>query len=109
MRRLYIAIAVLMISGCVSWAEWPHSNFKHNYGGQLGRRVDDASTSISRYPQKVVEKRRLENGNVEFELLHAISQTRDAKCVVFYEVDSDTNVIVAWRFDGDEKICSWSP
>lgn len=109
MIRLSTLMMALLMSGCASWADWPHENFKHNYGGQVGKRVDDPSTSIARYPQKIVTEQMLPNGNKEIELLHAVSSIRDAKCVVFYEVDSKTNVIVAWRFKGDEKICSWSP
>ncbi|MGY0651178.1 hypothetical protein ACW7GZ_04790 [Luteimonas sp. A537] len=109
MKRLSALLVALLISGCASWAEWPHENFKHNYGGQVGKRADDPSTSIARYPEDIVAKRSLPNGNVEFELLKVVSQIRDAKCLVFYEVDSTTNVIVAWRFEGDEKICVWTP
>lgn len=109
MKKLHIAIVGLFISGCLSWADWPHENFKQNYGGQVGKRADDPSTSIARYPEDIVAKRVLPNGNFELELLKAVSQVRDAKCVVFYEVDQATNVIVGWRFEGDERICVWTP
>ena len=109
MIRLYVLILAIFMPGCTSWAEWPHENFKRHYGSQVGKRVDDPSTSIARYPEDIVAKRVLPNGNTEFELLKAISQIRDAQCAVFYEVDSKTNVIVAWRFEGDEKICAMAP
>jgi len=102
-------VIALLASGCASWAEWPHENFEHNYGGQVGKRADDPFTSIARYPQKIVAERFLPNGNKEIELLHAGSRVDGRKCVVFYEVDQKTNVIVSWRFEGDEKMCAWSP
>lgn len=102
-------VTIVLLSACASWEEWPHENFKHYYAGQVGKRVDDPSTSIARYPEDIVARRVLPNGNTEFELLKAVSQIDDAKCLVFYEVDSKTNVIVAWRYEGDDQVCVLGP
>ena len=109
MKKLYVATAGLFISGCLSLADWPHENFKQNYGGQVGKRADDPSSLISRYPQLIAARRELQNGNVEIEFLHMKSNIRVAECVVFYEIDQATNMIVGWRFNGNEKVCSWTP
>ena len=107
--RNILLIIVAIIPGCTSWEKMPYENFKQNYEGQIGRNVDDPSTSIARYPQKIIAERELKNGNKEIELLHAVSSIRDARCVVLYEIDAKTNVIVAWRYEGDEEICYWAP
>lgn len=62
-----VLVVMLLASGCVSWVEWPHENFKNNYGGQVGKRADDPSTTIARYPQKIIVRMAMPNGNMEFE------------------------------------------
>ena len=109
LAKICALTATALLSACASWSEWPHENFKHYYAEQVGKRIDDPSASIARYPEDIVARRVLPNGNTEFELLKAVSQIDDAKCLVFYEVDSKTNVIVAWRYEGNERVCYWAP
>jgi len=109
LAKICMLTMVMLLSACASWAGWSHENFEHNYGGQVGKRADDPLTSIARYPQKIVAERILPNGSKEIELLHAVSRVDGTKCVVFYEVDPKTNVIVAWRYEGNEQVCYWGP
>ena len=88
---------MLVFSSCVILT--PHENFKHNMQANIGNKVDDPSSVLMRYRQYVYDSKVLKNGNIETEYRPII------RCRVFFEIDVKTNIIIGWRFEGDEKDC----
>ena len=93
-----IAINAVIASACHSFTT-PHENFKKHMQFNVGRRVDDPASSLARYPEWVVDEKKLTNGNSEIEYY------RGKHCAVYFEVDNKTEVIIGWRFVGSEKSC----
>jgi hypothetical protein len=97
-------ICVGLISACTSTT--PHQNFKNHMQHDIGRNADDRWVSIKRYSKHVIGKNQLPNGNIEVKYgLGGIG----SKCLIYFEVDSKTNIIVNWHFEGDEKACAINP
>jgi hypothetical protein len=102
-------LAVPLVSGC--WTigmdysvEGRHEAFKVMYGRQVGLNADDSERSwLARYPEDILGKQELSNGNVEIEFRTNSGPT----CRVFYEVSAETRIIVSWRFEGNEQDCRW--
>ncbi|CAM9967595.1 unnamed protein product, partial [Chrysoparadoxa australica] len=69
----------------------------------VGKKADNPATIIARYPQLIVNRRQLANGNVEIELRWV------KNCRVFYEVEKGTKVIKRWHFEGSKENCSIVP
>ncbi len=69
----------------------------------IGKRDDDPDASLMRYPERVLQRDQLSNGNFE------VKYRARKKCMVFFEVDKDSKVIVNWRFEGSEKDCAIVP
>lgn len=105
-RRLtWIALGVALVpllSTCYS-AVTPHENFKGFHERDVGKSADDPSTSVSRYPQKLIGTRKLQNGNIENEYFLR------GTCRYFYEIDPKTRLIVRFRFEGNVKDCGIVP
>jgi len=103
-------VAATFIAGC--WAfttdyssAGRHQAFKEMYSRQVGLSVDNATHSwLARYPDSVVGKLSLPSGNIEVEY---IPQSWRNGCRVFFEVDEKTRIVIGWRFEGDEKACTW--
>jgi len=74
------------------------------YGRQVGENYTDPEKSwIARYPEDIVARNDLENGNIDIEFR---TSGRDT-CRVFYEVSPETHRVVSWRFKGHERDCTW--
>ena len=99
---LFIPGLVIFIGGCVT-STTPHENFKNRMNYSVGKRADDPLTSITRYSDRVKGRTVLANGNIEIQY----DSIRD--CMVYFEVDSKSNVIVNWRFEGSEQTCRINP
>ena len=95
------ALAALMIQSCIY--PDPHENFKAFRKYNIGKRTDDPTSEISRYPTRIVDSLTLPNGNREIKF----RGRRD--CRYFYEVDKVTNIIIGWRFEGKKKNCIINP
>lgn len=99
--RLLLLIATLTACSCS--AVTPHENFKNFLKHNVGKRASDPSSDVARYPELLVGKRVLENGNTE----NKYQWVRG--CFYFYEIEKNTEVIVGWRFEGSEKDCQIVP
>jgi hypothetical protein len=104
-----VIVVVILTSGCFSWQKWPHENFIYNYSRQVGKRADDPFSIIVRYSKDITSERIVSNGNREIEYIHSSPYKNHSGCKVFFEIDSNTNIIVAWRYEGDNESCSWNP
>jgi hypothetical protein len=93
--------AVCVLGACTSTT--PHENFKNHMKDNVGRKADDPFSSIIRYSDRVIGKTALPNGNTE------VKYRGRGTCITYFEVDSKTNIIVGWRFEGSEKDCAIAP
>jgi hypothetical protein len=102
-------LIVWLVSGCFGWdidysVEGRHEAFKTMYGRQVGSNADDPERSwLARYPQNILGRQELSNGNIEIEF----RTNSGPKCRVFYEVDAETHIVVSWRFEGNAQDCRW--
>lgn len=101
---LLSAICLLLpsLSSC-STLPTPHENFKNIMQSNVGKRADNPSSDISRYPQWVMGSRELPNGNIETNF------SWRKHCPVFFEINPATRIIVGWRFEGNERDCEIVP
>lgn len=97
-------ISAILLAGCWIGVDFStkarHESFKTYYDGQVGKSADDPSTNIARYPQNIMSRRVLPNGNTEIKY-RAPYRT----CRVFYEIDNESRIIVDWRYVGREQDC----
>lgn len=89
------------ISSCSSMM--PHENFKSHMQFNVGKKIDDPTSYLSRYPQLIVGSHSAPNGNIETEFRGR------GGCRIFFEVDAKTRTIVGWRFEGSEHDCEIVP
>ncbi|MCO1337046.1 hypothetical protein MO867_22235 [Microbulbifer sp. OS29] len=106
-QRSYISVCVVAVIGalvvaCHSFTT-PHENFKKHMEFNIGRKVDDPASYLNRYPSRVINARNLPNKNIEIEYFSGYKGLGD--CTVYFEVDSQTQEIIAWRFVGSEETC----
>jgi hypothetical protein len=81
----------------------PHENFKSILGADVGKSADDPTSSVARYPQLLIGRRILSNGAIENEY-----RWRGA-CHYFFEINPKTNIIVRWRYQGNDGDCAIVP
>ncbi len=98
-----VAVALMLFSLPSCSSVTPHENFKSHMQFNVGKRADDPSSYLSRYPQRIAGSRTLANGNIETEY------RRSDTCRVFFEIDDKTRIIVGWRFEGSERDCEIVP
>lgn len=90
-----------LLASCSSLT--PHENFKNFLKNNVGKRADDPSSDVARYPQLLIDSQVLPNGNTENKYLWR------GACRYFLEIDSITRKIVGWRFEGSEHDCEIVP
>ena len=83
----------------------PHQNFLTANQLDVGRSVDDLYAWRNRYPDRVIAKRVLANGNVEEEM----KSGRGFRCRTFFEIDPKERKIVGWRYEGSKFDCAIPP
>lgn len=105
MRRIILAtFFMLQLLGCLSYSlEAQHENFKRQFRNDVGKKSSNSNTNISRYPQLIIDSRKLSGGNIEKKLRW------HGSCRVFYEIDPETKIILNWRFEGSKKDCTIAP
>jgi len=104
-----VIFSLFILEGCLIGIDYSaagkHQSFKNMYGRQLGLDSTNADLSwIARYPESVINREILSNGNIELE--YRAMSFRDG-CRVFYEIDSVSKIVTTWRFEGDEHSCWW--
>jgi len=100
-KLLTIFLVTQTIIGCACCSvEARHNNFKEHHQSQVGKKATDPSSYVARYPQTLIRAIKLPNGNIEFEY------KRLRSCRYFYEIDSKTNIIISWRFEGETRDCT---
>ena len=103
---VFALICAVVISGCSLGAGMSQDNFREIYSGKVGRSIDDPSLLVGNYPKKEVGSRTLPNGNIEMEF---DMENPGGQCRIFYEVDPQSRIIVAWRFEGGDEACAVPP
>lgn len=103
---IYALISAIVISGCSIGARLPHENFREVYGGKVGKSIDDPSLLVGNYPKREVGSRTLSNGNLEkgFDM-----ENPWGHCRIYYEVNPQSRIIIAWRFEGSDEACAVPP
>ena len=91
------SVAFSLVTSC-SWP-LPHENFKSFMKSNVGKKTDDPSSDVARYPETLIGSEVLANGNAEYEYQFV------ADCSSFFEIEKETNKIVGWRFEGSEADC----
>ena len=96
-RRIILYCSISIITSCAGDA---HENLKYNMQSEVGRSANDPGAFIVRYSQFVVNSRLIRNKNIEYAFNYR------SGCMLFFEVDKETNIIVSWRFEGSKTICT---
>lgn len=96
-----VMLMLLSLPSC-SWVT-PHENFKAHMSHNVGMRIDDFRGDNWAIPKYLVNTIQLPNGNAENEYEFR------GTCSYFFEYDPKTNVIVGWRFEGNERDCEIVP
>ena len=102
MKQVATVGALLIVSSACS-ALTPHQNFKMHMENKIGMSIDAPPAKTGIDPADLVSTRALPNGN--FENGYQYGKT----CRYFFEVNSKTRVVVAWRFEGSEEDCAIVP
>ncbi len=100
---------MLLLASCASYTpEARHEAFKTMYGDrQVGiSRNDLVHSWLARYPDNILSEKKLPNGNIEIEYRPVSYRSG---CKVFYEVDSKSDIVVRWWYEGGVKECRWNP
>jgi hypothetical protein len=101
---LIFAPAIFTLASCASFGpDICHNNFKSLHRKNIGKSTNDESNWFKRYRHRFEEFQTLPNGNIEY----VIKGLRS--CRSFYEVDTQSQTVVAWRFDGAQKDCIICP
>ena len=106
MTRLALAaLAVFCVAGCaILFPRSGHETYIHHMSDAVGKHV--SRTVVGRNPEGVRSRVMLPNGNEEVLYLF---QILGGPCPTFFEVDVDSGIVVAWRFEGTEEDCYWPP
>lgn len=97
-------VLLCSLSSCIP-SVTPHENFKHHMQHNVGKKADSPHTYILRYSEYVLGSRQMANGNKEI----TYQTGRGRSCIVYFEVDKETNIIIDWRFTGSEEACAIVP
>jgi len=90
------------ISGCACGPS--HSAFVAQQGSTVGRPLSSGWLSAKPGDQGFLGRKLLTNGNMEIGgLWHMRNQLNE--CRVYYEYNSNTNIVLRWRFEGSETDC----
>ena len=98
-----IAVLTLLVVASCSRTD-PHENFTNRLMKNIGLNADDPRSTTARYRRSTDGRTILDNGNIEIEF-----RGPGPVCRYFFEVDRDTNIIVAARFEGGERHCRIHP
>ena len=82
-----------------------HQNYLTTTQLQVGRSIDDLYALRNRYPDRVVGRRALPNGNIEEEMKDGMG----LRCRTFFEIDPNVRKIVGWRYEGSKSDCAIPP
>ena len=122
LRRLsktLIVAAPIALAGCAQYAvvaltcdishclPSAHENFLDVINGDIGFSAQRSGFSWNRYPEWRGEIRTLSNGNEEYQYFW--DGLNKKQCVVYWEVDKNSQRIIAARFDGTPDTCYLVP
>jgi hypothetical protein len=82
-----------VVAGCT--LPTPKENFANFMNAEIGRPIDQLH-------DKLMDSRRLPNGNVESKYDYS---NRHGRCVYFREIDRKTGRVIGWRTEGDDSGC----
>ena len=94
-------LLLLLSTACSSVT--PHENFQMIFSQSIGKSIDSAPRLTNAYPDRLLSSIDLLNGHIENKYLWY------GACRYFYEIDPKTRIIVAWRFEGNERDCRINP
>ena len=113
MTRVAMAtILALCVTSCAHITgyteEFLHEEFTHRMSFMVGVHISETVFGRRSAQARVA----LPNGNTEVGHIYSQSKVMQAKvgvCLVFFELDQETGVIVGWRFEGTRKACLHVP
>lgn len=101
---LVFVSAIFTLASCASFGpQICHDNFKSLHRKNIGKPINDESNWFRRYRHSFEEFQTLPNGHIEY----VIKGLRS--CRSFYEVDTQSQTVVGWRFDAPPKDCIICP
>lgn len=77
----------------------PHDNFQLIFGQSVGKSIDADARITNAYTDRLLSTTELPNGHFENKYLWY------GACRYFFEIDSQTRIIVSWRFEGTDADC----
>lgn len=109
---ILLVLASVLIAGCglgspLWMTDRAHENFLDRIRVSVGRSASRPDFSWNRYPARRGEVRKLSNGNDEYEYFWGGHDS--GKCIVYWEVDTRSDIVVAVRFDGTPDTCYLVP
>ena len=84
----------------------PHQEFIIMWGRFMGHSI--AMVNKFAAENRFLASRKLPNGNIE-NAYNAKLKGRGDSCIVYYEYEKATRIIVNWRYEGDDVSCVWLP
>jgi hypothetical protein len=96
---LIVCVLSLSVAACASGRG--HRNYKNVMQSELGKSAIDPYAYRNHYRERRLSSRKLANGNLEEEFWDG----RGGRCRTFFEIDSITQKIVGWRYEGTEEEC----
>lgn len=98
---VYVITGVLTLSGC--YFVNPHENFKKSLYGTIGRDMDNVPPYSWPHKKDLISSVPLPNGNMENRYKYL------RNCILIFEIDLKTRIIVDARFEGKETDCVINP
>ncbi|MDE2325096.1 MAG: hypothetical protein KGL51_10585 [Betaproteobacteria bacterium] len=103
-----ISCFITQFDGCfVMTSSTPHQAFIGNYGWYVGKDIswieDNFNPKLGFRP---FSRRILPNGDVEIEIDNALAHRN---CKIFYIYNTQTKLIVSWRYEGADDQCAINP
>ena len=97
-------VICILLAGCIYPGISPHENFKEAITSEIGKSIKNAPLYSWRHKKDIISSKVLPNGNIENKYKY-YKET----CVYFFEIDPETQTIVAARFEGKETDCVVNP
>jgi hypothetical protein len=104
-QKVVVMSVLFAIGGCATGSA--HDNFSNWMEDHIGRSIDDPNVLLNRYPEERGSTHKLANGNVEHEFIW--SRRPNKSCLAFFEVDTASQRIIAWRYEGTKDTCYLVP
>lgn len=96
-------IFTFFIQGCVVSFIDPHENFLEMRKSYIGKSIEKVIPQFAAVNRDLLNITELDNGNVEYKFFEGRT------CRTVFEVNPITQIIVDFRFEGNEEDCFINP